>query len=221
MECYDNYVSQLESLSEQLAEMNSGLSVDLLSDEVTEQYFDKVDFASSMLLSFYEKHLKNRLVLNSIQGLLYSRQLDDYDGVRLCLLIDVFRCYVELGHTTRLNSPEGVALLVVLVKFLVPDYTMTYQDLKSVPSEVVNIDGIVPYLEACSHDIKVPLGECVVSNILQNISPRNERRYRIILYRFCSAVAEVDGIITEVEEDCIKTLLRLDDDDPDNDIVVD
>ncbi len=221
MECYDNYIGQLESLSKQIAEMNSGMSVDLLSDTVTEPYFDKVDFATSMMLSFYEKHLKNRLVLNSIEGLLYTRKLEDYEGVRLCLLIDVFRCYVEQGHTTRLNSPEGVALLMVLVKFLVPDYTMTYQDLKSVPSEVVNLDGLIPYIEACSHDIGIPMGECVVSKVLNNISPKNERRYRIILYRFCSAVAEVDGVITEAEDDYIKTLLRLDDDDPDNDIVID
>ena len=221
MECYDNYINQLTSISTQITASNSGFSINLLSEGVTEQYYDKLDFASTMLFSFYEKHLKNKLVLNSVQGLLYTKNLEDYAGVRLCLLIDVFRCYVELGHTTRLNSPEGVALLMVLVKFLVPDFTMAYQDLKSIPSEIVNLDGLVPYIEVCSREIKIKRGECVVSTILRDISPKNERRYRIILYRFCSAVAGVDGLITESEDDFIKTLLHLDDEDPDNDIVVD
>lgn len=220
MECYDNYINSLRVLSQHMTEMDYGMTVDLMLDTVTESYFNKIDHASSMLFSFYEKHLENKLVLNSIQGLLYSRQQADYEGVRLCLLIDIFRCYVELGHSTRLNSPEGVALLMILVKLLVPEYVMTYEDLKSVPSDVLNYDGLIPFIEACSHDIQVPWGECVVSTILQNISPKNDRRYRIILYRFCSAVAEVDGEITEVEEDFIKKLLRLDDEDSGNDIIV-
>ena len=48
--------------------------------------------------------------------------------------------------------------------------------------------------------------------------PDIDRDYRIILYSLCKRIAEVDGEITISEEEWLKEIALLNDDDPDNDI---
>ena len=40
------------------------------------------------------------------------------ENTKICLIIDVLRCYEGLGHPTTFTTPEGVALLIFLDKML-------------------------------------------------------------------------------------------------------
>lgn len=107
------------------------------------------------------------------------------------------------------------------MKLFRPDYFVTYEGLKAIPEEIINLDGIVPYISGCSAQIDIPEKESVISTLLLAVCPKAERMYRIILYRLFESVAKVDGVITEHEQDYLKKLLHLDDDDIYNDIVID
>jgi hypothetical protein len=137
------------------------------------------------------------------------------------LMIDVVRAYEGLNHSTRLNCPEGIALLLLLVKFFRPDYFISYQGLKAIPTDIINLDGLVPYISNCSDQIDIPMEDSVISVLLQDVHPKADKTYRIAMYALFEAISEVDGVISLSEREYLMSLLRLDDDDMTNDIVID
>lgn len=195
--------------------------VDLSCNGVTSEYFDKVETSASLLYAFYETHIANTPVHNALyeNALLYKRRT--YDDLKLCLLIDVVRCYEGLNHSTSLNSKEGLSLLVLLTKAYMPDFLLTFEGLSSIPERVINLDSLVPYISQCSDEINFARGTSVVSELLQKARPNSDELYREILYRFCENISEVDGEISLSEKEWLMTLLRLDDDDISNDINID
>ncbi len=107
---------------------------------------------------------------------------------------------------------------MLLVKLFRPDYFITYDGLASIPTDIINLDGIVPYVSACSEQIDTSKEERVISSLLQEAHPKADRTYRICLYYLFEAVSEVDGVISQSEKEYLMTLLHLDDDDVSNDI---
>lgn len=147
-----------------------------------------------------------------------TRRRKNYDDLKLILMVDIIRAYEGLDHSTRLNSPEGIAPLLLLVKFFRPDYFITFQGLQTIHTDIINLDGIVPYISACSDEIDIPKEESIVSTLLQEVHPKADRTYRMCLYYLFEAVSQVDGVISQSEREYLMTLLNLDDEDVSNDI---
>ena len=189
-----------------------------LSYGITVDYFDKVDQASSMLLSFFDKHIADTHMHVALHERINTRRRKNYDDLKLILMVDIIRAYEGLDHSTRLNNPEGIALLLLLVKFFRPDYFISLQGLQTIPSDIINLDGIVPYISACSDEIDIPKEESIVSTLLQEVHPKADRTYRMCLYYLFEAVSQVDGVISQSEREYLMTLLNLDDEDVSNDI---
>ena len=112
-------------------------------------------------------------------------------------------------------------MLMLLVKFFRPDYFISYIGLKEIPTDIINLDGLVPYISACSDQIDIPMEESVISLLLQEAHPNADRTYRSAMYVLYEAISEVDGVISQAEKEYLMTLLRLDDDDVSNDIDID
>lgn len=228
MECFTEFYELLESLTQPLViEEEDGLeTIDKdfkidLSTGIDEKYFDKIDQASSMILSFYERYIADTRMHVALHELVNTRRRKDYNDLKLMLMIDVVRAYEGLNHSTRLNCPEGIALLLLLVKFFRPDYFISYQGLKAIPTDIINLDGLVPYISNCSDQIDIPMEDSVISVLLQDVHPKADKTYRIAMYALFEAISEVDGVISLSEREYLMSLLRLDDDDVTNDIVID
>ena len=196
------------------------LTVDLSYSGVTPEYFEKVDNASSWLISFYNRHVAITSVHNALYDntLLYKRRT--YDDLKLCLMIDVIRCYQGLNHSTSLNSKEGLGLLILLIKMFKPSYILTYEGLPAIPESIINLDSLVPYVCACSDEINIPSDKSIISTLLQQVKPKEDKLYREIIYRFCEAISEADGEISISEREWLMCILHLDDDDISNDIKI-
>ena len=227
MDCFTDFYERLDILTSapeiELDENGEPIIDDFTSDlssGITEEYFDKIDQASSMLLSFFEKYLADTRIHVALHELVNTRRRKDYDDLRLIQMVDVIRAYEGLDHSTRLNSQEGIALLLLLVKFFRPDYFITFQGLKAIPTDIINLDGIIPYISACSDEIDIPKDESIVSTLLQDVRPKVDRTYRTCLYHLFEAVSQVDGVISQSEKEYLMTLLHLDDDDVTNDITI-
>jgi len=228
MECFTEFYELLENLTQptvieeddELGTIDDDFKSDL-STGIDEKYFDKIDQASSMILSFYERYIADTRMHVALHERVNTRRRKDYNDLKLMLMIDVIRAYEGLNHSTRLNCPEGIALLLLLVKFFRPDYFISYLGLKAIPTDIINLDGLVPYISNCSDQIDIPMEESVISVLLQDVHPKADKTYRIAMYALFEAISEVDGVISRSEREYLMTLLRLDDDDVTNDIVID
>ena len=228
MDCFNEFYERLEALTQppvvedddELEIIDDSFKSDL-SVGIDEKYFDKIDQASSMILSFYERYIADTRMHVALHERVNTRRRKNYDDLKLMLMVDVIRAYEGLNHSTRLNCPEGIALLMLLVKFFRPDYFISYQGLKEIPEDIINLDGLVPYISDCSEQIDIPLEESVISNLLQDAHPNADKTYRSAMYRLFEAISEVDGVISLSEREYLMTLLRLDDDDVTNDINID
>lgn len=228
MECFTEFYELLETLAQPpVIEENDeqGYFDDVfmndLSEGIEESYFEKIDQATSMILSFYERYIADTRMHVALHERVNTRRRKNYDDLKLILMIDVVRAYEGLNHSTRLNCPEGIALLLLLVKFFRPDYFISYQGLKAIPTDIINLDGLVPYISNCSDQIDIPMEESVISILLRDAHPKADKSYRITMYALFEAISEVDGVISRSEREYLMTLLRLDDDDLTNDINID
>ena len=228
MDCFNEFYERLDALTQlpvldeddALLASEDEIVLDL-SNGIDAAYFEKIDHATSTVLTFYEKYVADTKMHQVLHDRINTRRRKNYDDLKLMLLVDVIRAYDGLNHSTSLNSPEGLALLLLLVKFFRPDYFISYDGLKSIPTDIINLDGLVPYISNCSDQIDIPMDESVISLLLLEAHPKADRTYRICLYSLYEAIAEVDGVISLSEREYLMTLLRLDDDDVSNDIDID
>ena len=228
MECFTEFYELLENLmqppvvekDDEQGTIDDDFKSDL-STGIEEKYFDKIDHASSMISLFYERYIADTRMHVALHERVNTRRRKDYNDLKLMLMIDVVRAYEGLNHSTRLNCPEGIALLLLLVKFFRPDYFISYQGLKAIPTDIINLDALVPYIYNCSEQIDIPMEESVISILLQDVHPKADKTYRIAMYALFEAISEVDGVISLSEREYLMSLLRLDDDDVTNDIVID
>ena len=109
---------------EKVEEGNSDFSTDLLRYGITQDYYLKVNRAAELLQRFYDAKLANSSIRNAIA---YRLNNNHADNVKLCLLIDVLRCYDGLDHPTTFTRPEGIALLILLDKIIGNNEIMDYK----------------------------------------------------------------------------------------------
>lgn len=193
---------------------------DLTGSGITKEYFSKIDALSDSLLAFlHEKVIIPDVVEKAKQTFPFEDKGEE--GVMLCFLMELVNCYEEMGHRTNLSSCEGIALLNILEKVYRPDYYMAYEFLSEVPQIIINLDEMVAYISNCIEATPQVRKGSLISSLLQDIDADTDKDYRIQMYYLCEAISEADGKITPSESDYLKSLLRLDDDDLDNDIVID
>lgn len=199
--------------------MSSDLTIDLSSSITSQEYFEKVDCATTNLASFFLHSIETRQVRSILYNYLPLKEKRKGD-LLLCFMIDILRCFEGLNHPTNLSSPEGIALLILLTKLYSPQFVFTYESLSEIPEKVINLDAIVPYIYECSAELG-DTDELIISKPLQNIDSKADILYRELIYHFCEAISKADGHISILEKEWLMSVLRLDDDNPDNDIIID
>lgn len=228
MDCFTVFYEQLDILtSKQKSEVGEKetpfgdiFTVDLSNNNTSVEYFDKIDHFSSLLMNFFDRYIADIKTHQVLHQHFKTHRRKNYDDLKLMLMVDIVRAYEGMNHSTRLHSSEGIALFLLLVKLFRPDYIVSYKGLKKIPYDIINLDGLVPYISDCSDQISIPIGESVISTLLHEAHPTADRTYRICLYYLFEAVSEVDGIISVSEREYLMTLLHLDDDDMKNDIEI-
>ena len=226
MECFTEFYERLEALTalpinnKEVDVKEEVITVDISNPEITIDYFNKVDYLSSILVSFYEKYIANAKMHQALHGIFNTHRRKNYDDLKLSLMVDVVRAYEGLDHSTSLQTPEGIALLMLLVKLFRPDYFINYPRLYAIPEDIINLDGIVPYISACSDEMSTVEEGSVISLLLIEVHPKSVQTYRKCLYYLFEAVSNADGVISTSEKEYLMELLNLNDDDVNNDINV-
>jgi hypothetical protein len=214
MDKFGQLYEQYSLYNEKVVKDNSDFTTNLLQYGVTEEYFLKVSRAVELLHKFYEVKLSNTTIRNAIA---YRLNHNHTDNVKFCLLIDVLRCYDGLGHPATFTTPEGIALMVLLDKIIGESKIMAYDQLCAVDSATLSLIDLVPYLSECSEQLGSRFS-LYLPTIFEKKAPDMEQLYRRILYNLCKTIAEVDEEISVAEEEWLREIALLNDDDPDNDI---
>lgn len=205
---------QYTQLREKLNEESDGLSFDLLQNSINEEYYNRVEQATSLLCRFYETKL---VPLNLHNSLTYRLNDNHYENLKICMLIDLERSYEGLGHSTSFNTPEGIALMILLDKMIGNKEIVTYDHLAKVSIATISLIDIIPALSGCS-DFLGDRYSLYIASLLNKKYPEAEKLYRRLIYHLCKTIAEVDGEISPSEEEWLREIALLNDDDPNNDI---
>lgn len=193
-----------------------GSATNLLQYGIQEDYYNQVDKATGVLMDFYYKYLTSEDIWKLIDEKLKD---DREDNVKFCLLVDVFRCYDGLDHPTSFTTPEGIALMLLLGKAFGFGEIKSYDQLSSVSSTTLSLIDLIPYIGEFSDELGYRYS-LFISPILQNISSKIDRLYRLLLYNLCKKIAEVDNEISISEKEWLNEIALLNDNDPSNDIDV-
>ena len=217
MESLNNLYEQYYQLIDNCQKTNNDeYCNDLLRYNITEEYYNKVNRATDLLRNFYDNYMSGE----RIKDLIFNKINDKRpENIKFCILIDVLRCYDGLSHPTSFTTPEGVALMILLGKFLEIGRIESYEQLGKVKSSTTSLIDIIPYLSEVSGELghKYSL---FVSTIFKDESPEIDTLYRKILYNLCKRIAEVDNEISLSEQEWLNEIALLNDDNPDNDIDV-
>ena len=200
--------------NEKVENESTDFTTDLLRYEISEEYYQKVERATELLRKFYDAKLANPTIRNAVA---YRLNCNNADSVKFCLLIDVLRCYDGLNHPTTFTRPEGIALMVLLDKIIGNNEIMSYGCLESVSSATLSLIDLVPYISECSEQLGSRYS-LFLTTIVEKKAPALELLYRRLLYNLCKTIAEVDGEISISEDEWLKEIALLNDDDPNNDI---
>lgn len=217
MKSLDALYEQYYLLVEKLQDGTDGeFTTNLLQYGIEEEYYNLVDKAVGLLVNFHDKYLTSPEIQESI----YERLKDErVENVKFCLLIDALRCYDGLNHPTSFNTPEGVAMMILLGKVFGIGEIQSYKQLEAVDAAKLSLIDVIPYISECSEELGKKYS-LFLSSILEPISQETDRLYRLLLYNLCKKIAEVDGEISLAEKEWLNEIALLNDDNPDNEIDV-
>lgn len=206
--------AQLESLSYR-EKKDSDLTFDL-TQYISEEDFKRYKKAIELLVVYCDKYLINKKIFDSVSSVF---QNENGNNVKLSVLIDIIRCYDGLNHPTSFNSAEGIALMMFVGDYFSIESINSYNELKHTSEIAVSLIDLIP----CVCEFSAKIGDCYnlfLAPIIDQYNRENAKMYRILLYNFSKRVAEIDSKISESEDDWLKEILLLNDDDTSNDIVI-
>lgn len=218
MESFKYFYDQLSSIKSVFQEnMEDRQCTDLTKYDITEKYFCNINKAADNICDF----ANNYLISDEFRGILQTIiDNDNDDNVKLCILVDVMRCFDGMDHPTSFTTPEGIALLVLLNKFFGERIIESFEDLQEIDSGTLSLTNLLPYISECSYEIG-NRSNLFISTVLEDIDYHLDYNYRLSIFNLCKNIAEVDGIIEQSEKEWLEEIARLDDDDITNDIEVD
>lgn len=219
MKSFDTYYQQLEILRKE-AESEIYMEVDLLQSGLTENQFNEINNIVGMMIRFMESSLLTKEVHQVLYDSIMRRSRKSYEDVKLCFLIDIYRCYMGLNHPTSFNTPEGIGIMLLLSRMYNIGVIVNYEDLGKVKSTTLSLINLLTYISGCSEEIETDESELFLSTVLGEFDSEIDRKYRRFIYSFCKKIASVDGRIDEIEEDWLREIARLNDDDVNNDISI-
>lgn len=175
----------------------------------TEAYFNKAVDVTTPLCCFYDKILKNKRIMLTIDEALTDKVGDSIAKLRFLFLSDLIKCYNHLGHdATNLLTTEGLPM-TILEGHTISETKNNYS--------TIQLDKYRKVVESISS-----INKTVVENFLKDKSDdffyMNEvfkacnaedlrTQYFSLLYRFFSVIAKADDHITPEEGKWLEMLM--------------
>ena len=195
-------------------ENDENFSANLIQYGISEEYYDKVQSATDLLLKFYNSKMSS---ISLQKAVAHRLNVTHDDLMKFCLLIDVYRCYNGLSHPTSSTTPEGIAILILMGKVLGIGAIKSYDQLGQVSTITLSLTDLLPYIGECSESIGSNYS-LFLPTVFAKKRPEHITAYRKLIYHLCKTIAEVDGEISIAETEWLNEIALQNDDNSDNDI---
>jgi SpoVK/Ycf46/Vps4 family AAA+-type ATPase len=185
-------------------------------NEITEPYFNTINDVVEKTVSFYKNLNNNESLQSAVNITLVNvstevNSMEFAEKIRLLLLFDITKCYIELGYPVNLKSKEGFGLILLLSRIMRNIEPVKYSSIN-----VILTDSIVKIHEDFIKQSGINTGTSTkfyLSQILAKYDTDLQKQYHVLLYRFASVIAKADGVISETEQQWLSELLKLSDND--------
>lgn len=175
----------------------------------TEAYFNKVVDVSVPLCNFYDKLLKNKSIMSTIDEAIAESVGDSKDKLRFLFLSDLIKCYGQLGHDAEnLLTREGLAMAIVeghtLADVQITYSTIQLRQFRDITENLnqANKKAKASFLQNKSEDF------FYLNEVFKDCNKKDlSTQYFSLLYRFFSVIAKADDKITPEERKWLETLM--------------
>lgn len=185
-------------------------------EKITQPYFDTVTAAADKIIGLYNSLKGDAVFQDAMDGygkfeitINGSQDNAAFDRIRVLFMMDVTKCYLELGHPIDLDTKEGFGLLYFAARIMGLE-AMPFEGLHLVNSELRDsFEGILNQLKIGIESNVTPDSRFIVSDILGKYDTDTQKKFIVMLYRFASVIAKADGSVSGKEAKWLSELLAL------------
>lgn len=199
---------------------------------IDSDFFDLIDKITSEFDSFVKRELRDSDAISHYFKTHepFCSRIENREGelfvINTLVEKDMFIVFDRLNHSINIDTAEGKILFLYMLKAINVEidfkifnrYCSPISTDSSIIKVRVGIDGLIK----SSHKSKVGVDDISssdfnIKHILDYVDKELSKKYMVLLYRFASVVAKVDGKITEDEEKWLSQLLAMTEADKDSD----
>lgn len=199
---------------------------------IDSDFFDLIDKITSEFDIFVKKQLHDSVAISHYFNTHepFCSRIEDRDGEKFVIntLVekDMFNVFVKLNHSINVDTEEGKILFLYMLKAINVETDFKtfnrYCNPISLDSNInkvrVGIDGIIKSSFSSLVSVNdISSSDFQIKYILDQVDKELSKKYMVLLYRFASVVAKVDGKVTEEEEEWLSQLLAMTETDKDSD----
>ena len=163
--------------------------------------------AASNLYDHLKVMCRREDVKNTLEE--HSEELSSIDSLEFTInpriafmaFSDVLKCYKGLGYSTNLNEQESIGLAIFAIKILNEDVSNIVYSESLMRSR--GIDTIRSFVNTFETSVKTefPEDKFFVVELMRvgHVDEEVINKYAVLLYRFASILAKIDGTISESE----------------------
>jgi AAA+ superfamily predicted ATPase len=183
---------------------------------ISKEYFTNVTREVEKIVSFYEELCNDDGFLNIInenEGLKIiqdGREANTKEKIRALFLVDMTRCFFDLGHELDIRSKEGFGLLYFFSRV----HGLTKFEYDALPI-LRNGDlcksgtDFIKQIRYFSETNLITDEIFLISQALCDYDMNRRKQYLVMLYRYTSLTAKADGIVSEKEAEWLSQILSL------------
>jgi len=193
----------------------------VLIDEITSE-FDS--FVRNELLD--SESLSRYFITNDVLSKIVTDAKKKNTVIKTLVLKDIFSVFTKLNHSINIDTLEGKILFLYQLKDI--NINPNFQTFNNFcysfslnPNTIETRIGINSLIKQ-ANEITLALTDLnaydfYFRHILDQVDKELSKKYMVLLYRFASVVAKVDGKITKEEEDWLSRMLAMTEADKDRD----
>ena len=179
-------------------------------------YFTNITQEVEKIVSLYEQLCKDNVFIKTVNentGLKISingNESNSKEKIRTLFLIDMTKCFFDLGNELNLKTKEGFGLFCFFVrtngleKFEYDKLNLILNDdlCNSVADMATQIKSSIAINQAIDEIF-------LMSKLLGDYDLDLQKKYLVMLYRYASLTAKADGTVTEKEAEWLSKILNL------------
>jgi len=183
---------------------------------ITRDYFISITQEVEKIIALYEQLCKDSNFINifkentNLQITINGSNSNTSEQIRTLFLIDMTKCFIDLGHELNMKSKEGFGLFYFFVR------TNGLDKFEFNNLNIILSDELCESVEDMAQQIKNAIGTnqsideiFLMSKILSDYDNDQRQKYLVMLYRYASLTAKADGTVDDTEAEWLSTILNL------------